>query len=67
LPRIDSRRITADTAAAVALMFDELTDKWMVVSGNGDVYAEANDPGDLADRLSDYAVTLGDVHKQGEL
>ena len=35
--------------------------------GNGDVYAVATNPGDLADWLNDYAVTLGDMHKAGEL
>ena len=48
-PRIDPQRITNDTAAAVALIFDELREQWMVVSGNGEVYAEATNPGDLAD------------------
>jgi hypothetical protein len=48
-PRIDPQRITTYTAAAVALIFDELREQWMVVSGNGEVYAEATNPGDLAD------------------
>ena len=29
--------------------------------------AQASDPGDLADWLSDYAVALGDMHQRGEL
>jgi hypothetical protein len=66
-PSIDPQRITADTAAAVALIFDELTERWIVISGDGEVYAEASDPGDLADWLNDYAVTLGDMYARGEL
>ena len=48
-------------------MFDELTEQWVVVSGNSEVYAEANDPAGLADWMNDCAVTVGDMHTRDEL
>jgi hypothetical protein len=56
-----------DTAAGVALVYLDSENVWAVMSSNGDTYAEATNPADLADWLSDYAVTLGEMHAAGEL
>jgi hypothetical protein len=56
-----------DTAAGVALVYLDSENLWAVIDSNGNTFAEAANPGALADWLSDYAVTLGDMHKAGEL
>jgi hypothetical protein len=56
-----------DTAAGVALVYLATESLWVIMDSNGNTFAEATDPGELADWLSDYAVTLGEMHRRGEL
>jgi hypothetical protein len=56
-----------DTAAGVALVYLASENLWAVMSSNGDTYAEATNPAELANWLNDFAVTLGEMHKAGEL
>jgi hypothetical protein len=56
-----------DTAAGVALVYLADENLWAVMSSNGDTYAEAQDPGELTDWLSEYVATLGEMYAAGEL
>jgi hypothetical protein len=71
-PTGDPQQVLDETSAAVALLFidssGERPERWVVMDvATGAIYAEATNPGDLADWLSAYAATLGDLYESGEL
>lgn len=67
LPTVDPVILTDETAAVMALAYSWERSTWVIVDSQGQVYAEAANPADLADWLMDYAAELGDMHERGEL
>jgi hypothetical protein len=66
-PVISPHTFLADTAAAVSLVFLETEDRWAVMDSDGNVFAEATNPGHLADWWNDFLATLGQMFEDGEL
>lgn len=64
---LDQRVLTDETAMSVALVYDHHGHAWTIVDAFGQVLAEATNPGDLSEWLTDYADALGAAHNRGEL
>lgn len=67
LPKVDPVILTDETAAVMALAYSWELSAWVIVDSQGSVYAQAENPAELADWLMDYAAELGDMHERGEL
>ncbi|QGJ95679.1 hypothetical protein SEA_BROWNIE5_78 [Mycobacterium phage Brownie5] len=65
LPEIDPAQLSNPDTAAMALLFNG--EVWLIADANGQVYAEATNPADLAGWLTEYTQSLGRMHERGEL
>lgn len=67
MPVLGYAALADETTGAIGLAFAHERNTWVVVDSQGQVFAEATDPGALAGWLNDYAATLGRMHRAGEL
>lgn len=67
LPRT-SRPLLADiTSGAIGIAFDHTRLVWVVTDADGQVFAEATNPGHLAAWFEEYLDALGAMHQRGEI
>lgn len=58
LPRIDTVALTDETAAPMTVLYHHTDKRWKMVDSQGNVYAEADKPGELADWMGEYLESL---------
>ncbi|QGH75333.1 hypothetical protein I5G61_gp85 [Mycobacterium phage Quesadilla] len=66
LPTIPEAMIADETANVMSIVFAG-AGRWVLADSQGQVYAEAENPAELGDWLTEYLDTLGQMVERGEL
>lgn len=67
LPRTSYPLLGDLCTGAMGIAFDQSRAVWVITDADGQVFAEAVNPGDLVEWMSEYIERLGDMHDRGEL
>ena len=67
LPQVEYNLLADETTGAMGIAFDHARRLWVLTNPVGQVFAESENPGDLAEWMAEFIESLGRMYEQGEL